>query len=151
MLNRKKRMTFLIMLVFGLALLAMGCGGNQATEPTDADPPAGDEQVQVEDLLAKGKNIPGLSFDSVISQSGGELMDTKVWQKGSNMRIEMDMPEDGGKMVSIVLGDEKMMYSYNDAQGMAMKMSLDQAEVDRTSPVDYLDELAADDMKFVKT
>ncbi|NLV17683.1 MAG: DUF4412 domain-containing protein [Syntrophomonadaceae bacterium] len=150
-LNRKNKMTFLILLVFGLALLMAGCGGNQPSEPTGSDSSAGNDQIQVEDLLSKGENISGLSFDSVISQEGSEIMVTKVWQKGSNMRIEMDMPADEGKMVSLVRGDEQVMYSYNEAQGMAMKMPLAQSEVNTETPEDYIAGLTAENMKYVKT
>lgn len=133
-----------------MIMLVTGCGGgtkepgNQTGTPTNKD-------VDVAALLAKGQDLPGLSYDYVTTAAGMEPFMTKVWAKQGNMRVEMDIPEGGGKMISIVNAGEGVVYSYTSDEQMAMKMALEQSEVDTTTPQDYSESMEPESMKYIKT
>ena len=135
-----------------MIMLVTGCGGgtketgNQTGNPTNTD-----ADVDVAALLAKGQDLPGLSYDSVTTAAGMEPFTTKVWAKEGNMRVEIDIPEGGGKMISIVNAGEGVVYSYTSDELMAMKMSLEQSEVDTTTPQDYSESMEPESMKYIKT
>lgn len=146
---RNKRLVFLLMALL-MAMLVVGCGGGAQETGNKPGTSTGDTEVKANDLLAKGKSLPGLSYDSVATMAGMEQINTKVWVKEGNMRIEMDIPEIGKKMISIVDSNEKAVYSYSPEQKMATKMPLVQSEVDTTSPQDYTQNMKPESMKYIK-
>lgn len=142
----------LVILLLALLMLVLvtGCGGGTKETGNQTETPANTD-VDVAALLAKGKDLPGLSYDSVTTTAGMEPFATKVWVKEGNMRVEMVIPEGGGKMISIVNASEGVVYSYSSDEQVAMKMPLEQSEVDTTTPQDYSESMDAENMKYIKT
>ncbi len=152
---RNRHLVVLLLALF-MVVLATGCGGgtkeagsgtNQAGNQNGSSNTAVDPAA----LLEKGQDLPGLSYDSVTTVADMDPFTTKVWVKGANMRVEMEVPEGGGKMISIVNSSEGVVYSYGEDQGMATKMPLAQSEVDTSTPQDYSDSLKPESMKYIKT
>jgi outer membrane lipoprotein-sorting protein len=151
---RNKSLVVLLLALF-MMVLATGCGGgtNETGGSSQTDNQQGNtnNDVDAAALLAKGQGLAGLSYDSVTTVAGMDPFTTKVWVKEGNMRVEMDVPEAGGKMISIVNTSEGAVYSYGDGQEMATKMPLAQSEVDTTTPQDYSKSMNPESMKYIKT
>ena len=64
------------------------------------------------------------------------------------MRSEMDNPAGGEPILSIVNKDLGVVYVYHPEVNYAVQMSLDEADVDTTSPQDYIGDTDADTMLF---
>jgi len=101
-----------LLLVIGLT----GCGNSETTST------GGNSSESVADLLAKGKNNAGMSFDYVMTGKAMQ-MNGKMWISGKNMKTEMTLQ--GQKMISIVDGTANVVYMYNPEQNSAMKMPID--------------------------
>lgn len=146
---RKLGFYLMLVLVFSMMTLLAGCGGNSADseKPAASAPPA--NETSVEDLLAKGQGLPGMSYDQVIT-TGDTAMTTKVWQQGKNMRLELEDSEGAGKVITIVNGDEETVYTYAPDQGIATKFSLEESEVDTSTPQDYAQDMNNETMKYIK-
>ncbi|MGE5544328.1 MAG: hypothetical protein ACM3UW_05080 [Bacillota bacterium] len=150
MVRTHNKSLVILLLALLMIFLASGCGGgtketgNQTGTPTNTD-------VDLAALLEKGKDLPGMSYDAVTTAAGMEPVTTKVWVKAGNMRVEMDIPEGGGKMISIVNSSEGFVYSYAADEQVATKMPLAQSEVDTTTPQDYSQSMKPESMKYIKT
>lgn len=142
----------ILLLVILLALALIGCGGSAPEEGEEGqgDNPStsGEEEVSVEELLAKGMSVGGFSYDYVLTMPNGEEITHKMWVKGDNMRSEMDNPAGGEPILSIVNKDLGVVYVYHPEVNYAVQMSLDEADVDTTSPQDYIGDTDADTMLF---
>ena len=68
----------------------------------------------------QAEKITTISYDQTITSSRGEVMTSKVWIKGNNMRMEQIA--EGEKMITLM--KEGTMYLYQPAQKMAMKMDI---------------------------
>ncbi len=66
------------------------------------------------------EKLTTMSYDQTITSSRGEVMTSKVWIKGNNMRIEQIAK--GEKMITLM--KEGAMYLYYPSQKMAMKMDI---------------------------
>lgn len=66
------------------------------------------------------EKLTTMSYDQTITSSRGEVMTSKVWIKGNNMRIEQIA--EGEKMITLM--KEGAMYLYYPSQKMAMKMDI---------------------------
>lgn len=142
---RNNRLIYLLLALL-MALLVTGCGGG--TKEMGPGVSNSETEVKVDDLLAKGKSLSGLTYDYVATFSG-EQINSKVWVKEGNMRIEMIVPE-AGKMISIINTQKNAVYSYSPEQNMATKIPLDQSEVDTISPQDYSENMNSESMKYIK-
>lgn len=142
----------LMVMVLALALLALaaGCGGG--TKETGSRPQTADEaDVDIASLLAKGQELPGLTYDAVTNVNGEEAFTVKFAVKVPNMRVEMDAPEIGTKMVCIINTSDGVVYTLSPYEQMATKMPLAQFEVDTATPQDYSQIMDPDSMKYIKT
>ncbi|HPF19659.1 MAG TPA: hypothetical protein PLY08_08830 [Bacillota bacterium] len=142
-----------ILFVILLCIALVGCGGaatEESPEDQEDDPSASEEEVSAEELLAKGMSVEGFSYDYVLTMPNGEKITHKMWVKGGNMRSEMDNPAGGEPILSIMNKDEGFMYVYHPEVNYAVQMPLDQADMDTTSPQDYISESDADSMLFTK-
>ncbi len=140
-----------ILFVILLSIALTGCGGAAPEEDPEAqgdDPAVSEEEVSAEELLAKGMSVEGFSYDYVLTMPGGEKITHTMWVKGGNMRSEMENPAGGEPILSIMNKDEGFVYVYHPEVNYAVQMPLDQADMDTTSPQDYLSDSDADSMLF---
>jgi len=151
-MNRFLKNRLLVMLfVILLSIALTGCGGAAPEEDPESqgdDPAVSEEEVSAEELLAKGMSVEGFSYDYVLTLPGGEKITHKMWVKGGNMRSEMENPAGGEPILSILNKDEGFVYVYHPEVNYAVQMPLDQADMDTTSPQDYLSGSDADSMLF---
>lgn len=113
--------TLISILVAAMLLLVIGLAGCGQSETTTSG--SGDESVA--DLLAKGKNNPGMSFDYVMTSKDLQ-MNGKMWVSGKNVKSEMTVH--GQRMISIVDGVNNVAYMYNPDQNSAMKVPLNKTQ-----------------------
>jgi len=128
--------------VIGIGLV--GCGGGKQESSQTASPA---KQESVTDLLSKGRNLPGLTYDYVMTAKDTK-MNGKVWVAGKKIKSEMVM--ENQKIISILDGDANVLYSYMPEQNMAMKMAFDPSKVSK-SPDQYSKELDAAKIKVLET
>lgn len=122
----KKAGLFFAVALVAVSLIFAGCGGGSkdaAKGPAPAPAPAKEESIA--DLFAKGKNVPGMSYDFV-STVKEMKMEGKMWIAGKKVRTEMTAMNQ--KTVSIVDGDANVAYMYNPEQKSAIKVAMDQAK-----------------------
>jgi outer membrane lipoprotein-sorting protein len=137
-----------VVLLFAAAIMAAslvltGCGGSK--DAAKAPPPAKEESVA--DLFAKGKNVPGMSYDYVMTAKEMK-MEGKMWVAGKKVRT--DMTAQNQKMSSIVDGDANVAYTYMPDQKTAMKITLDKAKTEKT-PDSFTQPTDAPKYKVVET
>lgn len=114
-----------IILVVALLLVSLGligCGGTKkgATETTQ---PA--TQESLDSLLAKSRNLPGITYDYVMTLQEGQ-MTGKMWVSGPKMKTETTMHDQ--KIITILDGVDNVAYTYMPEQNMAMKIAFDPAK-----------------------
>lgn len=132
------RAGLVLALVLALALGAAlgGCGRDKGAGQAGANPPASGQPTPpagaspsdakgdagglpaLNDLLARGKQVKSLSYDYAIT-SGGQTVSGKMWISGNKIRTEAVVQ--GQKMVNILDGDQKVAYSYQPNQKVAIK------------------------------
>lgn len=146
--NRLLILLFTLMILFAL----VGCGGPAPAEETE-DPEEqeseSEEALSAGDLIAKGMEVDGFSYDYAITLPNGEKYTHKMWVKGGNMRSEMENPAGGEPIWSIINMAESMVYVYQPELNYAIQMPIDQADIDVTSPKDFLMQSDSDDMLFI--
>jgi len=126
--------TAFIFVFFGLA----GCSGNKKETGNSAQVSQGENNGQKEtgsplaDLIAKGKNIEGLSYDYTMT-SGDINMSGRICMMKDKFRSETR--EKDVEIITIMDGDT--FYTYYPAQNMAVKMQTGNNEQAAT-PEDYL-------------
>lgn len=115
-------LTFLAVCVAVVSLGLVGCGGSKQeaglSAKADSSPK---KQETVGDLFAKGKNLPGMSCDFVMTAEEFNITG-KMWIAGKNMKSEMIMDND--KLITIFDADANVVYTYNPAQNTATKVPL---------------------------
>ncbi len=134
----KKIVILVTVAIMAVSLVLAGCGGSQDAAKA---PPAPKEE-SVADLFAKGKNVPGMTYDYVMSAKEMK-MEGKMAVAGKKARTEMTSQNQ--KLVSIVDGDANVTYSYIPEQKTAMKMTFDPSKAAKT-PDSFTQ--AADALKY---
>lgn len=123
---KKRHLALLFLLIFTAGIF-VGCGGKETTgtqegEITEESTPENND-ITLEELINKGKNVSGISYDLVISTSEGQLSG-KVWMQGDSMKT--DMTVSGQRVINIVNGETSEAFVYMPDQNMAMKIPIDQ-------------------------
>lgn len=133
----------------------VGCGGEKkdtGTQPVtgqeDAQP---SEEISVDELFAKGKQVKGMSFDFIMTMADNELMTGKMWIQGEQFKQEFII--EGNQVINIF--DNDTFYSYRPAENMAIKFNLNDmqgnSEGNVDSPINYLDNVDTEVMTQVGT
>ena len=146
MIRTKKTMILSVILIFFLLTALSGCGDKKAAE-TPAEPQK-QESVSADQLIAKGMEVDGFSYDYVLTMPDGNKITHKMWVKAGNIRSEMDNPAGGQPILTIINAEEKMLYAYQPEMKQAFKMPIEDSETDTTSPKDYLNEADPGNMIF---
>ena len=141
----KKAGLFVVVAMVAVSLVFAGCGGGK--EAAKGPEAAKAKEESVSDLFARGKNVPGMSFDFMTTVKEMK-MEGKMWVAGKKMRTEMTTQNQ--KMASIVDGDANVAYSYMPEQKTAMKIALDQAKAGK-SPDSFTPAADAPKYKVVGT
>jgi outer membrane lipoprotein-sorting protein len=135
-LKKKFWFPLALLLVFVLLLPLYGCGGGDKEEEP-AEETASSEEISMDELFGKAKDIDGYSYDYLISEGGsGQALEGKMYLKGMKQRMEMTTEE--GQMIQIVDLEAKKAFSYMPDQQMAFEVDLSQLESPET-PSDYVD------------
>jgi outer membrane lipoprotein-sorting protein len=119
-----------------VSLLVIGCGGGSEEAGTTTTPKATSTATStptktaatgdtLADLLAKGQNIGSVKYDMVVTAPGQDTMTTKVWLKGEKMKFESEV--EGETSITIIDGEEEVMYMYMPDENMAYKMDMSNA------------------------
>lgn len=134
--------------VTGMALVA--CGANTETAETpDQEAEVNPEiTVTAKELIAKGMSEDGFSYEYVLTLPDGTKTTNKMWVKAGNMRSEMENPAGGEPILSIVNTQENSVYVYQPEMNQAIVLSMEDADVDTTSPKDYLGAADPDNMMY---
>ncbi len=130
----KKLGLLLVIMVAIVSLLVIGCGGGGEEAGTTATPKTTSTATPTKtaatgdtlaDLLAQGQNIGSVKYDMVVTAPGQDTMTTKVWLKGENMKFESEL--EGETSITIIDGEEEVMYMYLPDENMAYKMDMSNA------------------------
>jgi outer membrane lipoprotein-sorting protein len=141
----KKAFLFLPLLLAVVGLSLAGCGGSQAASAPSA--PAGVQSAA--DLLNRGDQVQGMSFDFKQTVNGQVTTSGKYAVDGGKFRIETTV----SGLDSVILSDGKIMYMYNPGQNTAYKISSAGEGQKVETPLDYNKDFAknVDDLKFLDT
>lgn len=141
----RKSIVLLLAVALAAASFALGgCGGGKQ-EVGSVAPTA--KQESAADLLNKGKNLPGLTYDYVMTMKGNQ-MTGKVWMAGKKMKSETMM--DHQKMITILDGETNVVYNYFPDQQTAMKLTFDPNMAAKT-PDQYGKEVDDAQVKILET
>lgn len=121
----KKAGWFFAIAMVAFSLILAGCGGSKDAAKGPAPAPAPAKEESIADLFAKGKTVPGMSYDFV-STAKEMKMEGKMWIAGKKVRSEMTIANQ--KSITITDGDANVAYMYTPEQKSAMKVALDQAK-----------------------
>ncbi len=133
---------------FGLA----GCGGDKQENNSSGDSQsvsAGQKTTQdtkkesAKDLFSKGQKIEGMTCDYVFT-SEGVTAQGKMWVQGDKVKHETTAQD----QKIIMLFDGSTYYSYNPAENMAIKFTIEDMQGDSEdidTPLDYTEE-ASDEL-----
>jgi outer membrane lipoprotein-sorting protein len=127
-------------IIFMLLLSVAGCGQSEpeSSPQLTPEPPATEETVA--ELLTKGKNVSGMTYDMLMTSPEYE-MTGKVWVAGT--KVKMEMETEGQKVVSIVNPEAGFGYTYMPDQNIAMKVPISHEDYDETkTPQEFLGEIA---------
>ena len=141
----RKIMT-LAVIVSVLFVLA-GCGGSDKTSTSSSNQSTA-KQESAADLLAKGKNLPGLTYDYVMKVKEGPTMTGKVWLSGKKMKTESTM--ENQKIITFLDGEANVIYNYMPSQAKIMKIPFDPTKAAKT-PEQYSQETDAAKVKILET
>ncbi len=152
----KKRLFLIpcLLTLFLFSALLAGCSstaqtGKTAGESQETNSKSEEKAPLPQDLLAKGKSINEMSFDSE-SRIGEQTMHAKTWIKANKMRSEIDNPEEGGKIVNIIDNAAGVAYVYLPEQKIATKMDISMSQQDgSSSPQENLDAMKPEKMKYI--
>ena len=155
------------LLIAGLMALALatgllsGCGGGDkkatdkpaapaASAPAAPVKSATTPEETIAAIMMKAKNVPGVSYDMVMTAPGFSNT-SKLWSSKEKMRVENTF--EGKKMITIVDGD--ITYMYNPAENTAMKFSGKDLPTDMEgkpeNPADFQDNMVKDSLKSLET
>ncbi|MBZ9572275.1 hypothetical protein KJA15_03020 [Patescibacteria group bacterium] len=124
---RKIAFFVLFLLLVVLVLVGAGCG-EKKVEEEGAVPSNGKVEEEAEsltDILDKAKDVVSLKYDVVVTAPDQAAITTKVWYKGTNMRVEGTF--EGYTGVYLLDAGEQLAYLYVPAQNIAMKMDWSKA------------------------
>lgn len=149
----KKNLSFLALLVIvTFSFTLSGCGGKKETTGQPAGEPPKSEQTAKEeplsDLLAKGKNIEGMSYDYMIT-SKGFTGSGKIWL--CDKKIKSETTVNGNKMISIFDGSNNTIISYDPGQNKAVKISAGSTDNTVETPTEYAGDIDATKAKVLET
>jgi hypothetical protein len=96
--------------------------GDQDGEPVGGEGNGGTNGETLEEILARGADIPPVKYDQLLAVSGEPTIKWTVWAEGSRFRVEV--PMEGQTMIQLIDLDNELMYMYNPAENMAMEMDL---------------------------
>lgn len=150
-------------LIAGLLALSLatsllgGCGGDKKAADKPAAPaasapakPATAAEETIAAIMMKAKNVPGVSYDMVMTAPGFSNT-SRLWSSKDKMRVENTF--EGKKMITIVDGDTT--YMYNPEESIAMKFSGKNLptgmEGKPENPSDYQDSMVKDSLKSIET
>ena len=150
-------------LIAGLLALSLatsllgGCGGDKKAADKPAAPaasapakPATAAEETIAAIMMKAKNVPGVSYDMVMTAPGFSNT-SRLWSSKDKMRVENTF--EGKKMITIVDGDTT--YMYNPEENIAMKFSGKNLptgmEGKPENPSDYQDSMVKDSLKSIET
>jgi len=140
-----KRLLLLFLVAIAFVSLALsGCGGGK---PDVGQPAQTAKEPSVADLLGKGKQLTGLSYDYVLTAKEGQ-MTGQMWIDGKKIRSETVLQN--RKIISIIDGDANVAYTYMPEQGMAIKMALDKAKT-AEPPNRYISDVDTAKVKVLET
>ncbi len=161
-MKTKNRRIFFGVLIALLSLIVIlgGCAGGGDRESESGEPPeqeeesASDSETPVpsaEELIAKGLgSSEGYSYDYVVTMPDGSTLAHKMWVKEKKMRSEMENPQGGDPILSIVDLDKQIVYMMQPQMNQAIALSLEKSDTEYTSPKDYLSDADDQDMVFVR-
>lgn len=139
-----KKMMLLLAAVF-LTLSLTACGGTGKQSASATPPPA--KQESMADLFSKGKNLPGLTYDYVMTLKDGPGMTGKVWVSGKKMKTETLMEKQ--QMITFIDSEANVIHNYMPAQAMLIKVPLDPSKTDK-SPDQYAKSMDSAKVKFLE-
>lgn len=161
-MKTKNRRIFFGVLIALLSLIVIlgGCAGGGDRESESGEPPeqeeesASDSETPVpsaEELIAKGLgSSEGYSYDYVVTMPDGSTLAHKMWVKEKKMRSEMENPQGGDPILSIVDLDKQIVYMMQPQMNQAIALSLENSDTEYTSPKDYLADADEQNMVFVR-
>lgn len=141
-----KKITTLAVIAL-LSFSLTGCGGTDKKGASSSSPPPA-KQESAADLFAKGKNLPGLTYDYTMKMREGPAMTGKVWLSGKKMKTEATA--ENQKIITFLDGDANVVYNYMPGQSMIMKIPFDPAKAAK-SPDQYSKETDAAKVKILET
>ena len=142
----KKVMTLAVIALLAFSLA--GCGGADKKSSTAPSSPPPVKQESAADLFAKGKNLPGITYDYTMKAKEGPMMAGKVWLSGKKMKTEATV--ENQKIVTFIDSEANVVYNYMPAQAMIMKIPFDPAKAAK-SPDQYSKETDATKTKILET
>lgn len=140
---RKSIWSICVIMLLIVSLGLVGCGEKKGTTETSQQT----KQESLGDLLAKGRNLPGLTYDFAMSGQGME-MQGKMWVAGQKMKTEMAIQ--GQKMITIIDGANNVTYNYMPDQNMAMKIAFEPDKATK-APDQFSKELDVTKTKILET
>ncbi len=147
----KKLTLLLLAMCFAIVSLGIvGCGGGKPDAASSAkqDTASTAKQETVGDLFAKGKNLQGMSYDFEMTTKEIK-MSGKMWLSGKKMKSAMKI--DNMTMVTLIDGDNNVAYTYNAAEGMAIKVPIDNNLKTADTPDKFTKNVNAAKLKEIET
>lgn len=161
MKTKKSRIFYGVLIaLLSLIVILSGCAGGDDNESESGEPPEQEEESSSDqetpapsaaELIAKGlDNSKGYSYDYVVTMPDGSTLAHKMWVKEKKMRSEMENPQGGDPILSIVDLDKQMVYMLQPQMNQAIALSLENSDTEYTSPKDYLSDADDQNMVFVR-
>lgn len=129
--------------------LLAGCGGDkkEAAAPPAAQPAAQTESIEA--IFAKAKQMPGISYESVITAKD-MTVNAKIWVEKNKVKMEQTVRDQ--KFVMYFDGED--MYQYDAGKNIAMKFPIKAMEgkgIKRPDPAAYTEQMAPGSLKVLET
>jgi outer membrane lipoprotein-sorting protein len=148
-----KRFILLALVLVLICFSFTGCGGSKKeTQNKPTESPAINKTTEKEsaaNLLGKGKEVKGMSYDYSLDLPDSKMMTGKVWMQGQKMKTEGTV--EGKKIITIYDGDTNTVYTYYPDQNMAMKMSAPESGEKAPTPTDYTRNADPNKIKTLET
>lgn len=149
----KRLLLFCVIMAF-LVAGPTGCGGKKKAEERPADrqdlrseeTQAGREESNAA-ILAKSKNIKGMSYEYILTGLPTGRQTGKVWMYGKKMKTEGT--QGGQKIITIIDGDTNTVYTYYPGQNKAVKLTTGELGPDAQAPTDYTRDANPDELKVI--
>ncbi len=148
-----KRFMLLALVLVLICFSFTGCGGSKKeTQNKSTESPAINQSTEKElaaNLLGKGKEVKGMSYDYSLTMPEGKMMTGKVWMQDKKMKTEGTV--EGKKIITIIDGDTNTVYTYYPDQNMAIKLSAPESGEKAPTPTDYTRDADPDKIKTLET